>query len=110
NVLGGLPNETRESQQRTLDFLEKTAHFVWLYNLYNFVPYPKTPLFPMIRDRIVDWNFQNWREDGPVVFTPFNQSREEAWEHFLRLVDVSTNLILRKQMLSKKILDAEACA
>lgn len=110
NVLGGLPNETRESQQRTLDFLEQTAHFVWLYNLYNFVPYPKTPLFPMIRDRIVDWNFQNWREDGPIVFTPFHQTREEAWEHFLRLVDVATNLLLRRQTLSNEILDAEACA
>ncbi len=97
NVLGGLPNETRESQQHTLEFLEETADLVWLYNLYNFVPYPKTPLFPFIRDRIVDWDFQNWREDRPVVFTPFHQTREEAWEHFLTLVERATDLILQRQ-------------
>ncbi len=96
NVLGGLPNETRESQGQTLRFLEESADLVWLYNLYNFVPYPKTPLFPLIRSRIVDWDFQNWREDMPVVFTPYHQSREEAWAHFLRLVELATQLILKR--------------
>jgi uncharacterized radical SAM superfamily protein len=97
NVLGGLPNETRQSQQRTLDFLGQSSELVWLYNLYNFVPYPKTPIFPLIRDRIVDWNFQNWREDRPVVFTPFHQSREESWTHFLRLVERATGLLQRRR-------------
>lgn len=97
NVLGGLPNETPESQRETLGFMEDTAGEVWLYNLYNFVPYPKTPLFPSLRSRIVDWDFQNWREDRPVVYEPYHQSREQAWEHFLRLVELATRLIARRE-------------
>jgi hypothetical protein len=105
NVIGGLPNETHESQQQTLHFLEMTSGLVWLHNLYNFVPYPKTPIFPTIRDRIVDWNFQNWREDKPVVFTPYHQTREEAWEYFLRLVDSATTLIVNKKLLEMAVVD-----
>ncbi|MDR6224749.1 B12-binding domain-containing radical SAM protein [Desmospora profundinema] len=93
NVLGGLPNETVESQKKTIDFLYETKDLVWLYNLYNFVPYPKTPLFPIIRDRIIDWNFKNWREDKPVVFEPYHQSRNESWEHFLRLIETCSELL-----------------
>jgi hypothetical protein len=96
NVLGGLPNETVDSQSSTLDFLDLTADHVWLYNLYNFVPYPKTQLFSALKERIVDWDFQNWREDRPVVFEPYHQTREQAWEHFVRLVERATSLIKRR--------------
>jgi hypothetical protein len=95
NVLGGLPNETADSQRETLGFIEDTADQVWLYNLYNFVPYPKTPLFPELRSRIIDWDFQHWREDRPVVYEPYHQSRGQAWDHFLHLVDRATQLIAR---------------
>jgi radical SAM superfamily enzyme YgiQ (UPF0313 family) len=95
NVLGGLPNETADSVRTTLEFMTDTAGEVWLYNLYNFVPYPKTPLFPSLRDRIVDWDYQNWREDKPVVYQPYHHSREQAWDHFLELVECATRLIAR---------------
>jgi len=103
NVLGGLPNETRRSQHETLSFLRSTSGLVWLYNLYNFVPYPKTPLFPFIRDRIVDWDFKNWREDKPVVFTPLHQTREEAWEHFLHLTEYATHLISHRDVYASAL-------
>lgn len=93
NVLGGLPYETKESQQDTIQFLKDSKHLVWLYNLYNFVPYPKTPIFPSLRERIIDWNFANWREDQPVVFEPYYQTQTESWEHFLHLVQITTNII-----------------
>lgn len=96
NVLGGLPNETPDSQRQTLAFLEDAAEQVWLYNLYNFVPYPKTPLFPSLRSRIVDWDFRNWREDRPVVYEPYHQTRAQAWDHFLGLVELATRLIARR--------------
>ncbi len=97
NVLSGLPNESKESQEETIRFLEDSKHLVWLYNLYNFVPYPKTPLFAKIRDRIVDWEFNTWREDKPVVFEPYNQTREEAFNHFLRLTKVTTNILKERE-------------
>lgn len=96
NVLGGLPNETADSHARTRAFLEETGDQVWLYNLYNFVPYPKTPLFATLRPRIVDWNFQNWREDQPVVFEPYHHSRAQAWDNFLALVETADRLIQRR--------------
>jgi len=80
-------------QQRTLEFIEETSDKVWLYNLYNFVPYPKTPLFPSLRSRIVDWDFQHWREDQPIVYEPYHQSRAQAWDHFLQLIELATRLI-----------------
>ncbi|MEO7732750.1 MAG: radical SAM protein [Kofleriaceae bacterium] len=97
NVLGGLPNETRQSQQETLEFMAETADQVWLYNLYNFVPYPKTPLFASLRSRIVDWDFQHWREDRPVVYEPYHQTRGQAWDHFLQLVELATRLVARAE-------------
>ena len=98
NVLGGLPNETRDSQRKTLEFMAETAGEVWLYNLYNFVPYPKTPLFASLKSRIVDWDFQQWREDRPVVYEPYHQSRAQAWDHFLELVELAGRLIGRARV------------
>lgn len=92
NVLGGLPHSTRASAVHTMRFLSETSDSVYLYNLYNFVPYPKTPLFPVLKDRIVDWNFANWREDMPVVFTPFEQTTAELWEDFLAITSHAHNL------------------
>lgn len=83
NVLGGLPNERPESHAKTVSFIEEHSDLVWLYNLYNFVPYPLTPLFPRIRGRIFDWNYENWREDAPPVFEPLYLSPRASWELFL---------------------------
>jgi uncharacterized radical SAM superfamily protein len=93
NVLGGLPYETSQTWKETLQFLDQTRESVWLYNLYNFVPYPKTPLFPALRPRIVDWCFDNWREDAILVYTPYHISREESWQNFLGTVQFATELL-----------------
>lgn len=86
NVLGGLPAETAESHAATLQFIGQVREMVDLYNLYNFVPYPKTPIFPELRARIFDWDFANWREDRPVIFHPYHQTPAQAWTQFLALV------------------------
>ncbi|WP_296106751.1 radical SAM protein [uncultured Agrobacterium sp.] len=96
NVLGGLPHSTQDSHKKTMDFLWKTQDFIFLYNIYNFVPYPKTPIFPLIKNRIRDWNFAHWREDMPVVFEPFNQSAEDSWVQFREIVALCTAITGRK--------------
>jgi uncharacterized radical SAM superfamily protein len=97
NILGGLPHQTGETHAATLRFLRETAELVHLYNLYNFVPYPETPLFTTLKSRIVDWNFAHWREDRPVVFDPFTISREHAWELFLDLIRECTRLCAARE-------------
>jgi uncharacterized Fe-S cluster-containing radical SAM superfamily protein len=89
NVLGGLPRETQRSHQRTIEFLEACADSTWLYNLYNFVPYPLTPYFPELRERIFDWRFASWREDAPPVFQPYHLSPSESWDLFLEKVQLA---------------------
>ena len=89
NVLGGLPRETEASHSRTVEFLDRTAHDVWLYNLYNFVPYPLTPYYAELKERIHDWRFANWREDAPPVFRPYHLSPEASWAAFLEKVRVA---------------------
>jgi hypothetical protein len=96
NVMGGLPAERPESHARTIDFLESASH-VWLYNLYNFVPYPLTPYFSVLRDRIFDWEFHHWREDAPPVFHPYYLSAQESWGLFLDKVAAAHGAILRQQ-------------
>jgi pyruvate-formate lyase-activating enzyme len=86
NLLGGLPYATELSHRKTLAFLAQANRHVKLYNLYNFVPYPKTPIFAELRPRIVDWSFANWREDQPVVFTPYHQTSLDLWQQFLDVV------------------------
>jgi len=93
NILGGLPWERAQSHRMTLEFMRDTHDLVWLYNLYNFVPYPLTPVFPTLRPRIFDWNYRNWREDAPPVFLPYFQSPSDSWQHFLETVDVATTLV-----------------
>lgn len=92
NVMGGLPQQTEAAHEATLAFLSEVAEYVHAHNLYNFVPYPETPLFESLKPRIVDWNFGNWREDRPVVFEPYILSRERAWEQFLELFALCTRL------------------
>ena len=94
NVIGGLPRGTRKACDRTLDFMSSCSD-AWLFNLYNFVPYPLTPEFPRIRHRIHDWNFGNWREDAPPVFHPLHQSVDESWQQFLDIVQVAHRIVNR---------------
>lgn len=93
NVLGGLPRETAATHDVTREFLRSSASKVWLFNLYNFVPYPLAPLFQELRPRIFDWEFGNWREDRPVVFTPYHQSVDESWDQFGDLIDLCAEFI-----------------
>lgn len=93
NVLGGLPSERPGSHELTLRFLEDTAGEVWLYNLYNFVPYPLTPYFASIRGRIFNWRYADWREDAPPVFEPYHQSVDDSWRQFLETVALATRLV-----------------
>lgn len=92
NVLGGLPYQTEASHEATLGFLHDTAGLVHSYNLYNFVPYPETPLFDTLKPRIRDWRYANWREDRPVVFEPYVLSRERLWQQFLEVITTCTRM------------------
>jgi radical SAM superfamily enzyme YgiQ (UPF0313 family) len=105
NVLGGLPSETDDSYARTAATLRETAPDVFLYNLYNFVPYPMTPLFGSLRSRIVDWNFDHWREDAMVVYEPYHLSREASWQWFLEEVRTCTDLC-ELRLRSEEVVDA----
>ncbi|HEX2051111.1 MAG TPA: radical SAM protein [Actinomycetota bacterium] len=93
NVLGGLPAETAASHRRTVDFLQRTASDVSLYNLYNFVPYPLTPYFAVVKERIFNWDFASWREDAPPVFRPYHLTAEASWHAFLEKVAVAHELV-----------------
>jgi hypothetical protein len=94
NLLGGLPYERPSSHRTTIDTIERWVGEVWLYNIYNFVPYPPTPYFPMLRERIFNWDFRDWREDAPPVFTPFHLSPAASWELFLDKVETAHRAIL----------------
>ncbi|UVK49626.1 radical SAM protein (plasmid) [Mesorhizobium sp. AR02] len=96
NVLSGLPEETRESHTETLAFIHDARREIWLFNLYNFVPYPLTAQFNRLRDRIVDWEFSNWVEDGPPVFIPWHVTREESYGFFLEKVAAAHETISRR--------------
>ncbi|HZJ65492.1 MAG TPA: B12-binding domain-containing radical SAM protein [Kofleriaceae bacterium] len=93
NVMGGLPHERAESHVDTLAFLRGPRNQAWLYNLYSFVPYPLTPIFPELKERIHDWSFANWREDARPVFHPYHASPDETFGWFLEKVAVAHDLI-----------------
>jgi radical SAM superfamily enzyme YgiQ (UPF0313 family) len=82
NMMGGLDGETEQSHRQTLHWLRDNQDALWLFNLYNFVPYPLTPDFPRLRHRIDNWNFADWREDAPVVYRPAHLTRERSWQLF----------------------------
>jgi radical SAM superfamily enzyme YgiQ (UPF0313 family) len=95
NVLGGLPQERAEDHESTIRLMRRWSEHVFLYNLYNFVPYPLTPVFESLRERITDWNFEHWREDAPPVFVPYHQTIEQSWNRFLEKVEVAHELVRR---------------
>jgi hypothetical protein len=96
NILGSLPLETPQSHDRTVATIQRWDRLVWLYNLYNFVPYPLTPYFEELRDRIFNWEFSAWREDAPPVFMPYYQSVDASWAAFLEKVRVAHSVIKRR--------------
>jgi hypothetical protein len=104
NILSGLPTEDRASHEQTVEFIHRRSSDAWLYNLYNFVPYPLTPYFPKLRDRILDWDFAHWREDGPPVFEPYHCTREESFGFFLEKVRAAQGAVRR----GEPRLDADA--
>jgi len=93
NVMGGLPDETEDSHMETLKFLKSSVDVVSLYNLYNFVPYPLVPDYDRIKQRIVNWNYNEWREDAPVIFDPYFLTRERSWDLYLEKVSVCRDLV-----------------
>jgi radical SAM superfamily enzyme YgiQ (UPF0313 family) len=96
NVLSGLPSETRADHEQTVAFIERAGSDSWLYNLYNFVPYPLTPQFQKIRERIFDWTFCHWVEDGPPVFWPYHVTPQENFLFFLEKVAAAHDAIRRQ--------------
>ncbi|KAA6223796.1 radical SAM protein [Streptomyces albofaciens JCM 4342] len=93
NVMGGLDEETEAAHRQTVQWLDDNSAWLWLFNLYNFVPYPLTPDFPRLRRRIVDWDFAAWREDAPVVYRPQHLSRERSWELFQEKIAVAHRIV-----------------
>ncbi|RST24379.1 radical SAM protein [Streptomyces sp. WAC04770] len=82
NMMGGLDEETEAAHGQTVDWMRENSSALWLFNLYNFVPYPLTPDFPRLRERIFNWDFADWREDVPVVYRPQHLSPEASWDLF----------------------------
>jgi len=93
NLMGGLDEETEESHRVTLDWLDENRDRLWLFNLYNFVPYPLVPDFPRLRGRIFDWDFANWREDAPVVYRPAYLTPQRSWELFHEKVATAHRIV-----------------
>ncbi|MFF2613237.1 B12-binding domain-containing radical SAM protein [Kitasatospora sp. NPDC058046] len=82
NMMGGLDEETEAAHGQTVSWMRENESALWLFNLYNFVPYPLTPDFPRLRERIFNWDFADWREDAPVVYRPRHLSPEDSWDLF----------------------------
>jgi len=93
NVMGGLDEETEASHGQTVGWMRENSSALWLFNLYNFVPYPLTPDFPRLRERIVNWNFAEWREDLPAVYRPRHLSREASWKLFQEKIATAHDII-----------------
>ncbi|WP_037862919.1 B12-binding domain-containing radical SAM protein [Streptomyces sp. NRRL S-340] len=93
NMMGGLDEEGERSHAQTIEWLEENSASLWLFNLYNFVPYPLTPDFPQLRERIFDWDFANWREDAPVVYRPQHLTPERSWELFQEKIAVARRIV-----------------
>jgi radical SAM superfamily enzyme YgiQ (UPF0313 family) len=93
NVMGGLDEETEQSHEQTVRWLWENRSLLWLFNLYNFVPYPLVPDFPRLRDRIFDWDFAHWREDQPPVYTPRNLTPARSWQLFLDKVETAHRIV-----------------
>ncbi|MEO3777402.1 radical SAM protein [Micromonospora sp. B11E3] len=93
NMMGGLDEETEQSHRQTLHWLRDNSDALWLFNLYNFVPYPLIPDFARLRDRIVNWDFADWREDAPVVYRPAHLTPERSWELFQEKIAAAHRIV-----------------
>lgn len=93
NVMGGLDEETEESHRQTARWLWDNSSSLWLFNLYNFVPYPLIPDFARLRERIFNWDFADWREDAPPVYRPKNLTPERSWELFEEKIAVAHRIV-----------------
>ncbi|MBM9508487.1 B12-binding domain-containing radical SAM protein [Actinacidiphila acididurans] len=93
NMMGGLDEETEAAHGQTVDWMRENSSALWLFNLYNFVPYPLTPDFPRLRERIFDWEFADWREDAPVVYRPQHLSPEASWDLFQEKIAAAHDII-----------------
>lgn len=93
NMMGGLDEETEEAHAQTIEWMEANSSALWLFNLYNFVPYPLTPDFPRLRERIFNWNFADWREDTPVVYRPRHVAPERSWELFQEKIAAAHRIV-----------------
>lgn len=94
NILVGLPQETNETYHQTLEFMESANP--WLYNIYNFVPYPLTNLYKTLKseNRIVEDNWEKWLENGQPVFEPYNVSREKVFEWYNIFLKAATKSVI----------------
>ena len=93
NMMGGLDEETEAAHGQTVDWMRENSSALWLFNLYNFVPYPLTPDFPRLRERIFDWDFAKWREDAPVVYRPQHLSPAVSWDAFQDKIATAHDII-----------------
>lgn len=93
NMMGGLDEETEAAHGQTVDWMRQNSSALWLFNLYNFVPYPLTPDFPRLRERIFNWDFADWREDVPVVYRPQHLSPEASWDLFQDKIATAHDII-----------------
>jgi len=93
NLMGGLDEETERSHELTVTWLEDHSSLLWLFNVYNFVPYPLAPGFAHIRGRIFNWRYADWREDAPPVYAPRHVTAERSWEMFKAKVAVAHRIV-----------------
>jgi hypothetical protein len=93
NMMGGLDEETEAAHGQTVDWMHENSSALWLFNLYNFVPYPLTPDFPRLRQRIFNWDYADWREDAPVVYRPQHLSPEASWDLFQEKIAAAHDII-----------------
>jgi hypothetical protein len=109
NVMGGLDEETERSHRQTVGWLHDNRSALWLFNLYSFVPYPLVPAFPRLRERIVNWNFADWREDAPPVYRPRNLTPRRSFELFGEKVEAAHHIV-REQLSASRHATARAAA
>lgn len=93
NMMGGLDEETEAAHGQTVGWMRENSSALWLFNLYNFVPYPLTPDFPRLRERIFTWDYAQWREDAPVVYRPQHLSPDASWDAFQEKIATAHDII-----------------
>lgn len=96
NICAGFPHETLIDHESTMQDMRELALFTWIWNMYNFVPYPGTALYMQLAqdsrlDSPVQWSA--WREDGPAVFQPYHATKEELFSRYLDKIALAYALI-----------------